>query len=231
LKVTLLATTELVHGTFPEYVSEDWLPIDLDATEIDHLAEFAGRACYQSFSRPNPKTAKNDDYLKNILDQQHYSVLAHASLTFYAEDVSRALTHELIRSRFLVFSELSQRFVDMSDSYTVIPPIFQDDEMAQTIIGQHHSASVAIYSTLVDLAVSKGATRKEARQAARYVLPGGTETKIVVSGNIRAWRDFIQQRWSKHADAEIREFAGVILDHLREYAPNSVQDIPEAPYE
>ena len=42
------------------------------------------------------------------------------------------------------------------------------------------------------------------REAARAVLPNDTETKIVVSGNYRAWRDFIAQRWTVHADLEIQ---------------------------
>lgn len=231
MKVTLIAATEIVPEPYNEYATLEWLDIGPGDTEIDHLAEFAGRACYQSFHRPNPKTAKNDGYIENILNQQHFSVFGHASLTFYAEGVSRALTHEMIRHRFLVFSELSQRYVDMTESYTVIPPLFAGDD-AEAWINEHHRVSVDLYDRLIERAEACGAkTRKEAREAARCVLPGGTETKIVVSGNIRAWRDFVQQRWSEHADAEIREFAGEILDHLQEYAPNSVKDLPDTPYE
>jgi len=222
------------HG----WISYDWYNGATGNTDADELAEFGGRACYQAWERKNPKTATNEGYLANIIDQGHESVLAHASFSFYIEGVSRSLTHELIRHRFLAFSELSQRYVAMEDSYTVIPPLFRGDELAREYIQRAEDEAKNVYDLLVDLAekrledqgVTGFAKRKQARQAARAVLPGGTETKILVSGNVRAWRDFIKQRWSVHADDEIRELAGEILSILQNYAPNSVQDFPVDPF-
>jgi thymidylate synthase (FAD) len=194
----------------------------------DHLAEIAGRECYQSFDRPNAGTASNADYLANVIRQGHTSVLAHASFTFRFTDVSRSLTHELIRHRFLAFSELSQRYVDMSESYTVVPPLFRGDEGPEYVIGRNHAMAVKIYEDIVESAVALGATRKEARQAARCVLPGGTNTSIIVSGNVRAWRDFIAQRNTEHADAEIRGVAAEVLRLIAQHAPNSVSDLQPA---
>jgi len=71
------------------------------------LVEFAGRACYQSFHKPNPKTASNEGYLAHILETGHGSVLEHASVSIYITGVSRSFTHELIRHRHFSFSELS----------------------------------------------------------------------------------------------------------------------------
>ena len=56
--------------------------------------------------------------------------------------------------------------------------------------------------------------RKQARQAARAVLPNDTETRIVVTGNYRAWRHFIAMRASEHADVEIRRLAIACLREL-----------------
>lgn len=228
-EVTLLAHTVLT----PE--AEEILPVDAWSAEngvgiewsqdADHLAEIAGRECYQSFSRPNPKTSANADYLANIIRQQHTSVLAHASFTFRLTDVSRSLTHELIRHRFLAVSELSQRYVDMSESRTVTPPALRDMPIASEVVRGHHDLSVYTYNTVVEDLIRNGATRKQAREAARCVLPGGTNTAMIVSGNVRAWRDFVIQRDSPGADAEIREVAEKILAVLQEYAPNSVSDL------
>ena len=151
-------------------------------------------------------------------------------MTFYVEGVSRTLTHELIRHRFLAFSEVSQRYIGMEDSYTVVPPAVRGDLPIEYDLEEHHRKSVELYDKLVGSLTSAGKTRKEARQAARSVLPGGTETKIIVTGNIRAWIDFIQQRWTAGADEEIRELAGQILMHLRDFCPNSIQHIPDTPY-
>ena len=61
--------------------------------------------------------------------------------------------------------------------------------------------------------------RKQARQAARAVLPNATETRIVVTGNYRAWRHFIAMRASEHADVEIRRLAIECLRQLADVAP------------
>ena len=82
----------------------------------------------------------------------------------------------------------------------------------------------ATYRDLMDELTGKGLKRKEARQAARHVLPSGLETKIVVSGNMRAWREMLEKRLSPAADAEFREVAQKILAELRVIAPNTFQD-------
>lgn len=231
-RVTLLAHTVLtdagenVEGLERDYFAEKGHGY---VSPADHLAEIAGRQCYESWSRPNPKTAANRDYLANVIRQNHTSVLAHASFTFRLRGVSRSLTHELIRHRFLAVSEVSQRYVDMSQSYTVAPPALRESGTAiLSGVVENHRDAVKLYDLIVRDLVESGLTRKQARESARCVLPGGTETKMIVSGNVRAWRDFIQQRNAPGADAEIREIAGAILAVLNEYAPSSVADLVEA---
>lgn len=207
---------------------------DPDADDMDTLGEFAGRACYQSFHKPNPATAANSSYLAHIEDEGHFSVLEHASATFYCTGISRSLTHELIRHRHLSYSQLSQRFVDPVEKGTgiVVPPLFADDEGGQWILKQAEADAAKHYEALLirAAAIKPESTRKQKREAARAVLPGGTETRLVVTGNLRAWRDVLTKRYHVAADAEIAEFAGEILRWLRAIAPASVQDIPQVPY-
>ena len=57
------------------------------------------------------------------------------------------------------------------------------------------------------------------------MLPNATETRIVVTGNYRAWRHFVAMRASEHADVEIRALAVACLRELqREVAPNVFAD-------
>ncbi len=65
---------------------------------------------------------------------------------------------------------------------------------------------------------------KQARQAARSVLPNATETRLVVTGNYRAWRHFVEMRATEHADVEIRRVAVECLRQLRDVAPNVFGD-------
>ena len=66
--------------------------------------------------------------------------------------------------------------------------------------------------------------RKWARGKARNVLPHALETRITYTGNLRAWRWFIESRSDKHAEPEIRRLADLLLITLREQAPIYFQD-------
>lgn len=222
LRVILVAKTE-GWNLIPKYSYGDtgcWGdPIN---TAADELAEQAGRLCYLSWDRPNPKTATNKGYLENILNQGHFSVLEHASATFYIDGVSRNFTHELIRHRHLSFSEVSQRYVDVGEFEFVVHPGLKDVD--PTEIHSAVSPAKSVYRTIVEYLYGRGMKRKETRQAARHVLPSGLETKILVTGNMRAWREVLQKRLSPAADREFQLVAQKILAELREIAPNTFQD-------
>ena len=223
LRVQLIAKTE--------FIPPSDVPWSTDADGGPALVEFAGRACYQSWSKPNPKTATNAGYLRHIIDVGHFSVLEHASVTFYITGISRSCTHELIRHRHFSYSQLSQRFVPEHDSQVVVPPGVEDDAELQEIFKTAADASRATYTELLARLEAKLADqpnavlrRKQARQAARAVLPNATETRIVVTGNYRAWRHFIAMRASEHADVEIRRLAIECLRQLIEVAPQVFSD-------
>lgn len=233
MKVTLLAYTALHRGNLDEhtpYVDQ------FDASDADTLAEFAGRNCYRSWGRPNPATSTNEGYLANIIAKGHESVLEHASVSFYVEGVSRSLLAELSRHRHLSFSVVSQRYVHADELGEVEPPLFRsledpvDREVVEDVSGEVHDVTRRAYRTLTAVFEQAGYSRKVAREAARSVLPQSTESPMVVSGNLRAWRDVLRKRYHVAADAEIQEFAGRVLEHLRRVAPNSFQDVPAVPF-
>jgi thymidylate synthase (FAD) len=222
-QVRLIAWT---HFEAPEDV-----PWSTDADGGQALAEFAGRACYQSWRKPNPATATNAGYLAHILEVGHLSVLEHGSVTFYFTGVSRSFTHELIRHRHFSYSQLSQRYVPERDAAMVEPSVIAEDAELHKRFVEATEASVRAYNELLEgleqrFADVENATlrRKQARQAARAVLPNATETRIVVTGNYRAWRHFIAMRATEHADVEIRELALECLRQLQRVAPNVFSD-------
>jgi thymidylate synthase (FAD) len=227
LRVQLIAKTE--------FLAPSDVPWSTDADGGPALVEFAGRACYQSWSKPNPRTATNAGYLRHIIDVGHFSVLEHATVSFYITGVSRSCTHELIRHRHFSYSQLSQRYVPEHDSQVVLPPGMEDDPELQGIFTAAADASRSTYAELLAKLEAKfkgdepggrlGAIRrKQARQAARAVLPNATETRIVVTGNYRAWRHFIAMRASEQADVEIRRLAIACLRQLVGVAPQVFAD-------
>jgi len=207
------------------------VPWQTDVEGGEALAEFAGRACYQSWSKPNPSTATNEGYLRHILEVGHLSVLEHGSVTFYLTGVSRSLTHELIRHRHFSYSQLSQRYVPERDAAMVEPGVIAEDPELHAMFLEASEQALARYTSLLEGLEKKfadienaTARRKQARQAARSVLPNATETRIVVTGNYRAMRHFVAMRASEHADVEIRELAIAMLRELKRVAPNAFAD-------
>ena len=210
--------------------------METDADGGQALAEFAGRACYQSWTKPNPATATNAGYLRHILEVGHLSVLEHGTVSFYITGVSRSLTHELIRHRHFSYSQLSQRYVPERDAAMVEPEVIADDPELHALFAEAAAASVKAYEELLAgleqrFADVPNATlrRKQARQAARAILPNATETRIVVTGNYRAWRHFIAMRATEHADVEIRELAIECLRQLQREVPQRVRRLRDRP--
>ncbi|GAA2380964.1 FAD-dependent thymidylate synthase [Dactylosporangium salmoneum] len=202
-----------------------------DADGGEALAEFAGRACYQSWSKPNPATATNAGYLKHILEVGHLSVLEHGTVTFYMTGVSRSFTHELVRHRHFSYSQLSQRYVPGRDAAMVEPAVIAEDPALHKTFVEASEAALRAYNELLEGLEAKFADvasptlrRKQARQAARAVLPNAAETRIVVTGNYRAWRHFVTMRASEGADVEIREVAVACLRELQRIAPSVFGD-------
>lgn len=192
------------------------------ATGAERLCEYAGRVCYMSQANPGRKTTAT--YLTHIRTQQHFSVLEHASVTLLLEGVSRSLTHELIRHRHLSFSEVSQRYVDMTQVPIVVPPLLLAHPAGLPDWITLQEAKLAEYQLLVQHLEAAGTPRKQVREAARSVLPSCVETKIVVTGNLRAWRHVLHLRGSPHADAEIRRCTVAIAQRLVQEAPAVFSD-------
>ena len=207
------------------------VPWTTDASGGQALAEFAGRACYQSWNKPIPATATNAGYLDHILQVGHLSVLEHSSATFYLTDISRSVTHELIRHRHFSFSQLSQRYLPASGPEVVEPDAIAADPELHALFQAAVAQSAQAYQDLLggleeraSQAADGTLARKQARQAARAVLPNATSTAIVVTGNYRAWRHFIGMRATEAADVEIRTLAVAVLRELQALAPNVFAD-------
>lgn len=190
------------------------------------LVEFAGRACYESFDKPNPRTATNAAYLRHIMEVGHHALLEHATATLYIRGISRSATHELVRHRHFSFSQLSQRFVHSEEAEVVLPPLIAEDEELSRLMLRAVDESRFIYQELLDALEERLGDepnallrKKQARQAARSILPNATESRIVVTGNFRTWRHFIGMRATEHADVEIRALAVECLKLLRQQAP------------
>jgi thymidylate synthase (FAD) len=195
----------------------------------EQVCEVAGRLCYLSYGKGRKS---NQEYIHHLLEVGHGSVLEHATWNFLFVGLSRSLTHELVRHRVgFSYSQLSQRYVDEAETDFVEPDTIANDPEMHKIWLESVEQSRAAYMKLVDKLSEKLANvpdktmrRKMARQAARSVLPNATETKIFVTTNARALRNFIELRANEAADVEIRKLAVKILQMMQQEAPNIFGD-------
>lgn len=206
-----------------------------DSSDADSLVEFAGRACYETWDRPNPHTASNEAYIRHIMEVGHTALLEHPTATFYIRGLSRGCAHEFMRHRHLSFSQLSQRFTPDDDIDVVVPAEIAKDKQLTDLFLEACDVARDTFSELLSSLEKKtpgGASgrvnallrQKQARQAARAILPSATETRLVATGNFRTWRHFIGMRATENADQEIRHLAIAILKELQSVAPHAFGD-------
>ncbi len=201
---------------FREYLNDPTL-----LPEGAQLSKIAGQLCYMSFGPKRTFNAQADRYFDNLKSSGHGSVFEHASFSFLLYGISRSVTHEIVRHRAgFGYSQLSQRFVSGRMLRFVERPEYAGDELfhAQFLerIERSSSEYAALSNRLLEMqqagtqilsAEAKTDLRKKVQQCARSVLPNETEAPMVMTGNARAWRHFIEMRASAHAEIEIRELA------------------------
>jgi thymidylate synthase (FAD) len=211
----------------PDHLRVQWMG---EGSDGEKLAEFAGRLCYMSQRNPANRTTR--EYLENIKKQAHGSVLEHANYSLLLEGISRSLTHELVRHRAgFAYSQLSQRYVDESVADFVMPPAIIGDPALESTWQKQMEDAQRTYVSLVEQLMERYAwvddrvhRRKMAREAARGVLPNSTETKIVVTGNARAWRTMLELRAGEGAELEIRRMAVAVIRIFEKEAPAFFSD-------
>ena len=217
-RITLIARPQFLE---PVHLTVQWKG---ESSDGERLAEFAGRVCYMS--QRNPAQRSTAEYLENIKKQGHGSVLEHAVYVLLIEGISRSCSHELVRHRAgFGYSQLSQRYVDESHAAFVLPPAILGDAALETAwegqvadAQRAYVAAVEALMTRYEWVDDKVHRRKMAREAARSVLPNATETKVVVSGNARAWRTMLELRCGEGAELEIRRMAVASLRVLQHEA-------------
>ena len=150
-------------------------------------------------------------YLK---ESGHTSVLEHVKFTFAIDNVSRVLTHQLVRHRLASYSQQSQRYVKLQTDFSidnyVIPPKIKKNKLAYSKYEVILSDIQKSYNELVDLGIEP--------EDARFVLPNAAKTRIVVTMNCVALLHFFDLRSCSLAQWEIRnlsdEMLGVCKDKL-----------------
>ncbi|MEG1603807.1 MAG: FAD-dependent thymidylate synthase [Cloacibacillus sp.] len=183
--------------------------------EADRIVAAAAKICYSPSGAAEIldglDPAKTASFLKMLREAGHLSTFEHASFTFAVEGLSRVATHQLVRHRMASYSQQSQRYVEMSGCRCIVPPSVEADARAALIFKAQADAAHEAYMKLVELGVPK--------EDARFILPHGAETRLVVTMNARELHHFFALRLCRRAQWEIRDAARAMLREVRAAAP------------
>jgi thymidylate synthase (FAD) len=239
-EVFLVAKPELDYDEVGRYLrevgGESWLErldrgeLDAELNDPQNLAEFAGRLCYRSWEpglNPNVTRIRTDQdaYLENILRSLHGSVLEHVSFSFVLHNVSRVLTHELIRHRpGVAISQESLRFVRLQDIPFWFPEWARADQelmkRATALLEQMEEFQgwMAGHFGLDDEGVPFS-EKKHKTSFMRRFAPEGVGTGLVWTANVRTLRHTLEARTAPGAEEEIRLLFNRIGEVVRAEAP------------
>jgi thymidylate synthase (FAD) len=214
-----------------------WLERRLDeagdaANAGELLVEFGGRACYRSWEpglNPNVTRVRADqrEYFANILQSAHGSVLEHANYSFAMRNVSRVLTHELVRHRAgSAFSQESLRYVRLTDIGFRVPPALEPvRDQVISIVEQLEEFQVSAARELnIDDDNVPFHVKKEVTSALRRLAPIGLSTDIIWTANLRTLRHVVEMRTAPGAEEELRLVFDRIGRIMQREAPGIFQD-------
>ena len=189
--------------------------------EMIKKIEKIGRVCYKSESNISDGSAER--FISNILKRGHESVIEHEAITVRML-CDRGITHEIVRHRIASYSQESTRYCNYAgdkfgNEITVIDIAggFDYDLNKEEDLKKYEAWMRAMenaeksYFEMLEL----GATPQEARS----VLPNSLKTEIVMTMNLRAWRNFFRLRCDHHAHPQMREVANIALAVFKEKLP------------
>jgi len=184
----------------------------------------AARTCYSANS-PDAIVerwrTKPDDMVKTVDRVRaagHHSTLEHNIYVFGVTGLSRAATHQLVRHRHLQFDQQSQRYLAFKEAqFPYVKPARVSSLPAVSAQFDNLMAEVGrVYRAMMDAGIPS--------EDARFVLPNATASQLVVSGNARAWYEFLTLRTCNMAQWEIREMSFQVLRILKREDPVLFKD-------
>ena len=215
-KVTLLGYTQSINGQGPE-----------------SLVAAAGKLCYSKSDIVSLTEKLSDEdiekFINKLVELGHLSPFEHANFTFGIEGISRTCSHQIVRHRTGKYSQQSQRYVDLKESFEfTIPETIKGNKEAEEIyidsIMRDYDAYIEITYALVKKYLLEGmeekVATKKALEDARFALPNACETKILITMDARNLTNFFKERCCMRAQWEIREVANQMLDACLEVAPH-----------
>ncbi|MCL2147632.1 MAG: FAD-dependent thymidylate synthase, partial [Synergistaceae bacterium] len=183
--------------------------------EPDKVVLSAARLCYSDISANdlfrNFDVKNPEKTIADLRQSGHLSTFEHASFTFAIDGISRVASHQLVRHRIASYSQQSQRYVKMNETEVVTPGSISCNPEALQLFREQAERSHETYIKLINLGIPS--------EDARFILPHGWETKLVLTMNARELHHFFSLRTCRRAQWEIQELARKMLFLVRGVSP------------
>lgn len=217
---------------------------NIDGEKILKNIEKIARLCYKSENKINDDSAKV--LIKSLISRDHTAMIEHESISvkFICD---RGVSHEIVRHRLASFAQESTRYCNYSNKEkfgnhlsVIVQPGMNPDEFTphyanfETIVEEwfgntlmdHDAIDYWLFANCVAefcylSLIRKGWTPEQARS----VLPTDIKTEIVVTANLREWRNIFKLRTAKAAHPQMRELMIPLLNEFKEKIPIIFDDI------
>ena len=166
----------------------------------------------------------NTNIVENVVKFNHTSILEHLNYTFLVEGASRSFLAQVTRHRHFSFTSGSQHYIDYSKIADFVIPIelleIENESERSIKISKYLSAnseSLEKYTKLIEDGVKP--------EVARQVLPNGMRNNLIITGNLRQFINFLNQRLCFRNTSEIQYIAYKIYQELYKLNPEIMKQV------
>lgn len=205
-----------------EAITPYWIILDkIDGQAVLNKIELVARTCYKSEDKIKEGSAAK--LVAALIKSNHEAMLEHFSFSvkFICD---RGISHEIVRHRLASYAQESQRYCNYGNNdggITFILPFYLKYRTPE-FDAWKASCKVAeeSYMKMIDLGMKP--------QEARAVLPNCTKTEIVMTANLREWRNFFKLRAADATGAahpQMKQLTQPLLTELKSIIPVVFDDI------
>lgn len=212
----LLKVKILAHTPNPEEVIAQSAKLCYSKVGVDEIME-----------KLTPE--KIEKFLAHLIEIGHESPLEHVTFTFAIEGIDRTVSHQLVRHRLASYSQQSQRYVKLDETFehttpNVVKAMELEDEWRDDmmeILDKYikWQGKIKEYVEKNNYPTNGMSAEKVANENARGMLPNACETKLVMTMNARELLHFFSKRCCHRAQEPICELANEMLRLCKEVAP------------
>jgi thymidylate synthase (FAD) len=199
-----------------------WEPTQDAGLQALRFVEFCARVSHASEDAQTPDSWRR--FIEFVvMTKGDWSVTEHVNVTVDFL-VDRGITHELVRHRLASYTQSSTRFINYEKK---VPPTFikpfrgtgTDEETARANIAWENAIECCAisYRELLRLGMPP--------QIARSVLPNALSSRIIVTANLRSWRQILIMRTTKETHPQFREVSIPLLREFQDLIPILYADI------